>query len=581
MSVKTSGLTITGWLMAVMLLLIPFESADALGTRAGTVIRNVATATFNNSAGIAIAPITSNVVSVVVTQIAAVDVSPPTAIEEVGPGSTAKQPVQVTNQGNGFDLYDLTKTDLPEGWVSVMYRDTNQNGVLDPSENDPGNIPTQTTTLDADSIYYLILCVTPAITAIDGDTTQITITGTSQFDNQVKDSGTYTIKVVSSVLEITKTATPINPKPLDVVAYTIRITNTGSRPAFNTVVTDTIPQNMAYANETIRVATDDITSYDNADVLTDGNDNDTADFGFTAGIGGINVGLGELAVGEVRQVFFRSVVNEGVMAATLIDNEAFGTFEFPSGLAQLPKMAMATVTVDFKALIEITSSDGMGEPSDTVNHIITIRNKANESDILNLTGQSSEGFDFIIWVDTNRDSIPGNTGDAPLTDSNNDVRPDAGTMAQGDSLQLIVQVIIPAGTPDSTIDINSLTLSSATDPTVIVIGTATTLVKAPRMVPVKTATPPGSQPAGTELLYTIVITNNGMGTADSTRFTDTIPALTDYLVNSITLDGVAQTDGADGDDAVLDNSEIQIFLGRFNSGESKTVAFRVKIKETL
>jgi uncharacterized repeat protein (TIGR01451 family) len=581
MSVKTSGLTITGWLMAVMLLLIPFESADALGTRAGTVIRNVATATFNNSAGIAIAPITSNVVSVVVTQIAAVDVSPPTAIEEVGPGSTAKQPVQVTNQGNGFDLYDLTKTDLPEGWVSVMYRDTNQNGVLDPSENDPGNIPTQTTTLDADSIYYLILCVTPAITAIDGDTTQITITGTSQFDNQVKDSGTYTIKVVSSVLEITKTATPINPKPLDVVAYTIRVTNTGSRPAFNTVVTDTIPQNMAYANETIRVATDDITSYDNADVLTDGNDNDTADFGFAAGIGGINVGLGELAVGEVRQVFFRSVVNEGVMAATLIDNEAFGTFEFPSGLAQLPKMAMATVTVDFKALIEITSSDGMGEPSDTVNHIITIRNKANESDILNLTGQSSEGFDFIIWVDTNRDSIPGNTGDAPLTDSNNDVRPDAGTMAQGDSLQLIVQVIIPAGTPDSTIDINSLTLSSATDPTVIVIGTATTLVKAPRMVPVKTATPPGSQPAGTELLYTIVITNNGMGTADSTRFTDTIPALTDYLVNSITLDGVAQTDGADGDDAVLDNSEIQIFLGRFNSGESKTVAFRVKIKETL
>ena len=200
---------------------------------------------------------------------------------------------------------------------------------------------------------------------------------------------------------------------------------------------------------------------------------------------------------------------------------------------------------------------------------------------LNLTGQSSEGFDFIVWIDTNRDSIPGDTGDAPLTDSNNDLRPDAGTMAQGDSLQLIVQVIIPAGTPDSTIDINSLTLSSATDPTVIVIGTATTLVKAPRMVPVKTATPPGSQPAGTELLYTIVVTNNGMGTADSTRFTDTIPALTDYLVNSITLDGVAQTDGADGDDAVLDNSEIQIFLGRFNSGESKTVAFRVKIRETL
>lgn len=581
MSAKTSWKTLTGWLIALMLLLAPLESAEALGTRAGTVIRNVATATFFNGAGVAIAPVTSNTVNVVVLQIAAVDVSPPTAIEEVGPGSTAKLPVQVTNQGNGFDVFNLTKTDLPAGWTSIVYRDTNENGVLDGAEEDPGNIPVQTTNLDADSTFYLIICVTPSITADDGDTAQITLTGTSQFDNQVTDSGTYTIRVVSSVLEITKIATPINPKPLDVVTYTIRITNTGSRPAFNTTAIDTIPQNVTYINESIRVATDDITTYDNAQTLTDDSDNDTADFGITAGAGAITVGLGELAVGEVRQVFFRVTVNEGVRAATAITNSVTGTFEFPSGLPLPPKTAETTVNVDFKAQIEITSSEGMGEPGDTVLHIITVRNKANESDILNLTGQASEGFDFTIWIDANRDSIPGNDGDTTLTDSNNDVRPDVGTMAQGDSLQLIIVTVIPAGSVNGTLDINSLTLSSATDPTVIAIGSANTLVKAPVMSVVKTATPPGSQPAGTELLYTIVITNEGQGTADSTKFTDAIPALTDYIVDSVTLDTVAQTDAADGDDTVLNNGVIEVYLGRFAPGESKTVAFRVKIKESI
>lgn len=281
-------------------------------------------------------------------------------------------------------------------------------------------------------------------------------------------------------------------------------------------------------------------------------------------------------------MFFRTIVNEGVRAGTIIYNKATGSFEYPEGFPLPPKDSpLVPVTVDFKAdpRIDISSAEGIGEPGDTLTYFLNVRNRANEQDVLNLTGQSSKGFAFELWVDAHRDSIAGNDGDFLLVDTNSDTKPDVGVLAQNDSVQLIMKVVITPGSPDTTLDINTLTLVSGTDPTTLATGTVTTRVIGPRISVVKAVSPAGSQPAGRELTYTLTIKNEGLGTAYITAFSDSIPAFTTYTENSVIVDSATRTDTPDADDTVVANGAVTVTLGTIPPGITRVVAFRVKINE--
>ena len=84
-------------------------------------------------------------------------------------------------------------------------------------------------------------------------------------------------------------------------------------------------------------------------------------------------------------------------------------------------------------------------------------------------------------------------------------------------------------------------------------------------------------PGGT-ITYTLTATVNGSGSLANVRVADPIPAGTSYVPASITLDGAALTDAADGDAGAFDiGSGISVGLGNLAAGTTSTITFKVRI----
>jgi uncharacterized repeat protein (TIGR01451 family) len=97
--------------------------------------------------------------------------------------------------------------------------------------------------------------------------------------------------------------------------------------------------------------------------------------------------------------------------------------------------------------------------------------------------------------------------------------------------------------------------------------------------PVNGATNPKAIP-GARVRYTITVTNSGSTAAASIVLTDAIPTNTTYFAGSITVNGVAQTDATDGDDAEV---AAGVLTGRVSTiptsgvGNPSTVVFDVTV----
>ena len=83
------------FLLGLMFSLANVGSAWALGTHAGTVITNQATATYKDANGNNRDPAASNTVSITVKAVAAVDVSPATNRLSTQLGGTAYHPIDI------------------------------------------------------------------------------------------------------------------------------------------------------------------------------------------------------------------------------------------------------------------------------------------------------------------------------------------------------------------------------------------------------------------------------------------------------------------------------------------------------
>jgi uncharacterized repeat protein (TIGR01451 family) len=112
----------------------------------------------------------------------------------------------------------------------------------------------------------------------------------------------------------------------------------------------------------------------------------------------------------------------------------------------------------------------------------------------------------------------------------------------------------------------------------------TTTIAAPVLAAAKTVSPAGNQPPGTELTYSVTVTNSGTGTATSVVISDLVPAFTSYVPESIKTGSseanlVARTDADDGDGAHYDGgSDAVIGDGTsLGSGGTYVVQFKVTI----
>ena len=190
------------------------------------------------------------------------------------------------------------------------------------------------------------------------------------------------------------------------------------------------------------------------------------------------------------------------------------------------------------------SYDFTGDPSDTLIVDFTITNDGNGTD--NFTfGDTTDYVTWVFYADTNEDGAlsAGEKSAGALTET--------GDLTTGQVVYYIAIGTIPAGTIDAAEDTSVLAaISQGATGTVTGSDSNTTTCTAPILTLVKSVSPTGNQPPGTELTYTIVVANSGTGVATAVVVTDAIPTNTTYVDESMTVDTVA-----DDDDDVVDGDE--------------------------
>ncbi len=560
----------------------------AVGTPAGTVIRNQAYADYQDANGNALPRVYSEWVETTVSQVAGVDVTPETASKSGAQGTSVTFGATITNTGNGPDTFALTAVNA-DGWTATIYLDANGNGVLDPGETTVAS----TGSLPADGSYKVIVKVdVPAGTA-NNTQSATTLTAVSGFDGSVQDAGTYTVVVLDAVLTITKTvAEATGYKPGDEVVYAIEGHNTGSAPADNVVVTDQIPVKTTYVPGSIRIGpvggTYAAAAPKNDGVGDDGPGPDP-DYG-VRNPGKITVVWGtanpEPDPSGSGVIYFKVRINSGVAAGTTIRNTADINYDV-GGNAQ-PQMQSTTPTFNVAILAGLYLGPDRAQnadPGDTVTYAFDLTNNGNAPDNFDFSSTSTLGLTWVLWADVNGDGIAGNDGDYKLTDTDGDGRIESGEIASGSTLHILAVATVPAGTADGSIDSTVFTATSNNDPTKSDPVTLTTTVTAPRLSIEKSVSPAGNQPPGTELTYTITVTNTGTGVATHVVVSDLIPQYTTYKPGSIWTGSdlgslVNRTDAADGDGAMYDTGSNAVVTdpGPLGPGGVRIVRFTVTIQ---
>lgn len=494
-------------------------------TPANTVISSQAFGTFEDANG-NVSSVQSNEVTTVVTAIYGVDISPESTTKAGEAGEVTPFSFQILNIGNDGDNFDFNLSSTPpDGWTTEFVKDLNEDGVWDPEDIEPAALTPEIPSNEA--AYYHLLVTVPG-TETDGAQGTFEITAVSQGDTSKTDTGTYVLNVQAGVVVLVKAIvdTPTT-KPGDIVTYSIYGENTGTITVTDSTTVDVIPIGTTYVLGSMRRAPIG-TPYEDGTPLGDGtNDSDTADFNIR-NPGAITVGPVDLPPAAAAElIYFKVQIDANVVANTTISNVA--TESFLSGgtpISVESNSVIFTVEASGDSILTPSTQAGTAEPSQTVVYPLLVANEGNSVDTINLSVDSTSG---LVWTFYN--------GANPLVDTDDDQNPDTGPLAAGATLAITIQAVIPVDAIDSSVDtttitaITSITLLSAEDPTNVAI--ITTTIEVANLSLVKSVSPTGEQPPGTELTYTLLISNSGSGTAREVVITDQIPQWTKYVVNSM------------------------------------------------
>jgi len=198
-------------------------------TPAGTIIGNSATANYYDEDNNPYTT-TSNLVQTTVQEVCGITVTPTGASSySATPGKMLYIPVTVTNGGNGENTFNLTETDgSGKDYGKTFYRDSNQNGIVDPGESSIVSI-----TLNMGETVHVVIAVDVDASASSGDSDQFqfTATGTAPAGCSA-DTGNMTIDVIEDALiQASKQVDKPVAVPTDTLTYTITFKNVGTKSA--------------------------------------------------------------------------------------------------------------------------------------------------------------------------------------------------------------------------------------------------------------------------------------------------------------------------------------------------------------
>jgi uncharacterized repeat protein (TIGR01451 family) len=367
-------------------------------------------------------------------------------------------------------------------------------------------------------------------------------------------------------------ATPPNAAPNSTFTYTILARNDGPNDATTVRVTDNIPDGIRITSVTSSDGTDTITIPASAQDTTAANPDD------------IIINLGNLAVGAGAQTTITLIgvilpgtvgnfTNVATIAATdtTLNNDTNGSNNSSSVAANAQRTVDLTVSKTGPA----TAVSG-----NTITYTMTATNNG-PSDAINV--QVADNIPDGIRVISA--TLNGTAVTVPATASDtNAANPDdiiftVGNLASGASVNTlqIVAAILPATAAGSLINsavISTTDVNSVETPNNNNAASFTTTVSLQNDVAI-TKSGPATIPAGTELTYTLNVTNSGPSTATSIAVSDVLPAGLTFVSGTSTIGGTtAGTVSATGNTA-------SVTIPTLNPSETAVVTIRATVSVTV
>ena len=423
------------------------------------------------------------------------------------PGTSITYTITVTNNGpsdaNGVAVADtfpgilegVTFTSVAAGGATG--NTAAGNGDISDTLNMPaGSSVTYTVNATIDAAATGELTNTATVTAPEG------VTDTNLDNNSATDTDTLTPE---ADLSITKTDGATDEVPGTSITYTITVTNNGPSDANGVSVVDNFPAALTGVTFT-SVAAGGATG--NTAGPTAGNINDSLNMPTGSSVTyTVNATIASSATGNLSNTATVTAPG-GVTDPNLANNSATDTDTLtPSADVAVDKSGPATIT-----------------PGNNISYTIVVTNNG-PSDAVSLSFSDAvpTGTTFVSvttpagWTRT--DAVaPGGTGTITFT---------AASLAAGASSNFTLVVNANLGLADGTIITNTVTVGSATADPVPANNTDSVMTAVQNNADLsiqKSVAPTGPNAAGSNVTYTIVVTNNGPSPATSVTFSDVVPA---------------------------------------------------------
>ncbi|WKL01453.1 hypothetical protein Q0F98_33455 [Paenibacillus amylolyticus] len=336
---------------------------------------------------------------------------------------------------------------------------------------------------------------------------------TSGSFNGVSSSISVNTPIFLPVIQVVKSASTTSLTVGDTFNYTIQINNTGNIAATVTL-TDPIPAGAVFSTNSVII-------------------NGVPTPGVSPEIG---ISLGEIAAGSGATVTFVMTVTSLPDARQLI-NQAVASFAYtlPSGrtIAGLSSSNTITIPVSLPN-VTIVNSDNVeyGVVGDVIRYTSVIRNNG------------TVAVNNVVYVNplpSNTPFVPGsvivNGTSFPL--SNRTAGIPIGTLAPGAEVTVTFEVTITMPIPSQINNQSTVSFTSGSFSGSSSSNTTQTPVIQPQISLVKTANTVNAT-VGDTVVYTVTVSNTGNLEANVT-VTDTIPAATTLVANSVVVSGVPPT----------------------------------------
>ncbi|WNS46474.1 isopeptide-forming domain-containing fimbrial protein [Paenibacillus sp. MMS20-IR301] len=461
-------------------------------------------------------------------------------------GDTINYSVSVSNTGNYAAAATLTDT-IPAG-TTLVPNSVLINGFPSPGADPATGVPLGTIAAGATlTVMFSVVIVTlPASQQLSNQaiiTFNYTLPDGRTF-NQSANSNINQISVSSPNVLVAKSTTVIDAVVGDIVPYSINVTNSGIAPINNVVLSDPIPAGASFVAGSVTV------------------DGTPVPGGSPAN----GIALGTIAPGASIVVTFNTRVNTLPNPATL-SNQA--SVSFTSGAFSGASYSNTLVIPVYQPIIGILKSADTSNATvgDTVTYAFSVTNTGNLPANVILTDSIPAGGVFVPnSVLVNGQPVPGAN---PTTGIN------LGTVAAGATVVVTVTLQVTVASlpsPQQLVNQAAATFTFTPPDGRLLSGSAVsnTLVipvSSPDVTAVK-STPSIDAVVGDLITYTIVVTNNGIVAVNNVVLVDPIPAGSQFVTGSVSVDGVFRP-GA--------NPATGVQIGTIAPGASSTVTFQVQV----